>query len=929
MHIVLGLDLDNQHVPIELPEVQAIMGPTGFLVWLEGQMGLLYEESNDYLRMEQYRQSLKAQVARSKAAEQDLPFYHRSLESDSLATASALLARRDELRMLGWTMQVEADLPIRLAALAEVEQSLKSIYGQIHPGFADRFASMRETLEELDIPLQQISLRTPEKHWPPAWQAFFEQLRSKGVAIHRLETPTPIKGKQLGHLQHHLRGEKLPELPEGTQPDGSILIFRAKRETDLALYLAKLFLKNPAYRPLLLIPEKNRALDNALIQEGQASLGILSDSLARPTLQILKLVSTFLWNPLNPYKVLEFLSLQKKPFDQQFAKRIASVIAARPGIGSATWNITVARFFEEQEAAAKGNEAKQKKLSKAREHYNFWFNRRRVSADETVDIATVIELFRYVERWARDEQKQNKEQDDQAQNSLVVLRAQARRIVELLEVFPESEHALSALQLERIVRTVYEPAPLQFRLAERDHLDYLHQGSAILAPVPELLWWNFTHNEQEAGFPKWYQSELRYLRNLLGWQPESPAQESQRKLWQRCQAPLYAQERLVLLLPDFIEGRSVLPHPLMGDLKALFGESYLEKCSLQLPNNSPSELFQAFKLPQTEALELKAISRPRPFVKMEKPENLQPRDSESHSSLQSLFYYPYQWVFKYKVKLNSASLLSVIDERRLYGNLAHSLFEGLLKQLKESEQAWDQEKVEGYIEQNYRSLMEKEGAILLLYGRDPDRINFVQRTKYAAWTLVNAIQQNGWRVWAIEKKLSGKFKGIDISGIVDVILCNDKKELALIDLKWSGKNYRSQQIINQEDLQLVLYSRLLCEAYPKETVDQWAHTAYFIIQDAQLVARNDLAFGRQVQALVPDADHLRIQQEIWEKMQATYDWRMQQFKDGLIEIRTEETLLALEEQQDDISLTELDKLLSMPRSGATFDDYSVLVSLLE
>lgn len=928
MHILLGLQLDDQHVPIELPQMQAIMGPNGFLTWLEGQLGLLYEESNDYLRMEQYRQSLKAQVERAKAGAQSLPFYHKSLESDSLATASALLARRDELRMLGWDRSLEAATPNRLTALAEVEQTLQGIYGDLHPGFADRFALMREALEELDLPLQQITLREPEQHWPPAWQAFFEQLRSKGIPIHPTKAPEALEGKHLGHLQRHLRGEQPIQLDETTEPDGSILIFRAKRETDLAIYLAKLFPQNPSYRPLLLIPEKNRALDNALIQEGQASLGILSDSLARPTLQILKLVGTFLWKPLNPYKLLEFLSLQKKPFDEQFAKRIASVIAARPGIGSASWNITVARFFEEQEAAAEGNEAKQKKLNKAREQYNFWFNRRRVDADKTVDVATVIEVFRYVERWARDEQKQNKEQDEQTQNSLLVLRAQARRIVELLEVFPESERALSALQLERIVRTVYEPAPLQFRLAERDHLEYLHQGSAILAPVPELLWWNFTHTEQEPGFPKWYQSELRYLEDALGWQPESPAQESQRKLWQRRQAPLYCQERLIFLLPDFIEGRAVLPHPLLGDLKALFGESYLEKCSLQLPNDQPPALFEDFDLPKTEPLPLEAISRPRPFVKMQEPENLQPRDKESHSSLQSLFYYPYQWVFKYKVKLNSASLLSVVDERRLYGNLAHSLFEGLFEEHKESERAWTQAEVEDYIQQNYRGLMEKEGAVLLLYGRDPDRINFVQRTKYAAWTLVNAIQQNGWRVWAIEKNLSGKFKGIDISGIADLILCNDKKEFAIIDLKWSGKGRRSHQIINQEDLQLVLYSRLLCEAHPEETVDQWAHTAYFIIQDAQLLARNDLAFGRQVQALVPDADHLRIQQDIWDKMQATYDWRMRQFKEGLIEIRTEETLLALEEEQE-LGLTELSQLLSMPRSGAPFDDYAVLVSLLE
>lgn len=928
MHILLGLQLDQQHLPLELPDIQAIMGPNALLSWLEGQLGLLYEESNDYLRMEQYRQSLKAVVARKEAQGKQPPFYQKSLQSDSLATASALLDRRDELRLLGWEFTNDTELPPRLQALAEVEQSLRQIYGELHPGFADRFALMRKALDELNIPLQSLQLREPEQHWPPAWQAFFEQLRSKGISVHSRPAPGLASDKQLGHLQKHLRGQDSTPLDESVEPDGSILLFRAKRETDLAIFLSKLFFQNPQYRPLLLIPEKNRALDNALIQESLPSLGILSDSLARPTLQVLKLMGSFLWKPLDPYKVLEFLSLQKKPFDEQLAKRIAGVMAERPGIGSSRWSFEVARFFEKQEAAAAENPSKQKKLEKAREHYNFWFNRRRVPADQSVDIRTVMELFRYVERWARAEQKQSKEQDEQLQNSLLVLQAQARRIVELLEVFPESENRLSALQLERIVRTVYEPAPLQFRLAEKGHLDYVHQGSAILEAVPELLWWNFIHTEQEPGFPRWYPAELRYLQRQLGWEPESPAQENQRKLWQRRQAPLYCQERLVLLLPDFVEGKAVLPHPLWGDLKALFGESYLEKCTYQLPESPANALFEMFDFPKQEVLPIAPISRPKPYLKMEQADNLQAREQESHSSLQSLFFYPYQWVFKYKVKLNGASLLSVVDERRMYGNLAHSLFEGLFKEQMESQRHWTQEEVYAYIQNNYRGLMEREGAVLLLYGRDPDRINFVQRTQFAAWTLLQAIQENGWQIWAIEKSLQGTFQGIAISGIADLILHNDKKEFAIVDLKWSGKKRRSDAIINQEDLQLVLYSRLLCDSHPKETVDNWAHTAYFIIQDAQLLARNDFAFGRQVQALVPDADHLSIQQDIWEKMQNTYQWRMQQFQKGLIEIRTEETLNAIEESQE-LSLEELQQLLSMPREAAPFDDYSVLVGLLE
>jgi hypothetical protein len=143
-------------------------------------------------------------------------------------------------------------------------------------------------------------------------------------------------------------------------------------------------------------------------------------------------------------------------------------------------------------------------------------------------------------------------------------------------------------------------------------------------------------------------------------------------------------------------------------------------------------------------------------------------------------------------------------------------------------------------------------------------------------------------------------------------------ELVVVDLKWRGASYRERIIKNEEDLQLVTYAKLL------KGDKNWAHTAYFIIENGKMIARNNLAF-KEVIGIAPDSDHLQINKEIWNHMQQTFRWRMQQLTKGQIEIRTEQTLPDLE----DAYAHQLMDLLEMKDKDAPFDDYRTLINLVE
>jgi hypothetical protein len=898
MTIYFGISLDEETLPLRLESGAQSLGPQGLLAWLESQLGLAWPPGDtDHLRIEHYRQALQQQLV-------DHPgiFYQASFEADQFAAAANLLERRDELLLAGWDFALAAEMPGRLRCLAELEVRLQSQKPVLQTGFADRFAAVLAVLPRRKLELGTLYVQEPLNLLPACYQRLFRQLQQQGVTLRQLEAEPPQGDTDLAHFQRALSGQKPGRLP--LRADGSILLLRGQRDAGLAAFLGQLLRHNPGFRPAFLIPDKSRPLGHALMQEGLPSLGLLSASLARPTLQVLKLAPVFLWEPIDPYKIMEFVSLAVKPLERELSNRIANLMARAPGLDGDSWRAEIARYFEEirQQAATDSSID----LNKISYQYNFWFRRRRYSLASTVPKAEVAEIFGYLASWAYE----CFEEEGSKNNSLLILSDQAKRIVELLEALPEAR--LSNLELERIVRTIYEPAPVQFRQRECGFSPYAQQPGAVIGPVDELVWWGFVQNEPAHFFARWYRSEQEYL-FAAGVLLQGPALENARMLWQRQRPILHARRRLVLCVPETAEGQPAHAHPLLGDLEAAFDR--LGPITLHLGQEAPPVFRQMFQLPQHQPIAQRPLGRPRPFLQLRAPDKLRQREAETITSLETLLYYPYQWAFQHKIKLRKSSILSIVQEKTLMGNLSHRLFEQLLS---EEFYSWEQEEVYRFIEREALPLLRREGAVMLLYGKEPERDAFIQSVKYAAWSLVKHIKENGWRVKAAELPLEGEFCDLAIRGRADLVL-EKAAELAVIDLKWSGTRYREEIIRNEEDLQLVLYSRLLAED------GQWAYTAYFVMEKALLIGRNKEAF-RDLRAVAPDISSAQANERIWGKMQETYRWRQAQISQGRIEIRCEQTRQELEEAYRDENLAEL---LEMKNGDAPFDDYRVLINLIE
>ncbi len=912
MLLYFGPALEEEPWRVQSPPWGGIfyVGPQGLLNVLESHLGLAGAQPLDeYLRIEQYRQLLKIHLETAPDA-----FFAESFAADPLAAATALLEYRDELVMAGWDFGTAPELPSRIAVLATLEQSLREKEKPLAPGFADRFKAVMDVLPSRRHPVREIRVVEPLELLPACFRRLFAALEQGGTVIVPLPGFEPLQGdSDLARFQQRVAefrsasGEGLSQGSSTSQTlrgDGSLLLLRARRDTDLAAWTAALARRNPAFRPVCLIADRSRTLDNALLQEGLPSLGLLSASQARPTLQVLKLAPVFLWNPVDPFKIMEFVSLAVKPLEDGLAAAIAESLAQTPGLHGDGWRAAVARYFDELDQRA----ARETGIDPARvrRQYRFWFERRRYDASRTVPKAEAVEIYRHIEQWAKESIDENGAQS----SALAPLKEQAKRIVELLEALPESR--LGYLELERIVRTIYQPTPLQLSPREKDHLPFVARPGALIHEADELLWWNFIQKEPDHFFSRWYKAELAWMAQN-GLETDGPAQKNERLLWQRRRPVLAARKRLVLLLPETSDGEEVPAHPLFGDLSAAFSNP--ECITFNVDTQAGEEHWAPFfDLPRRIALPYRRLGKPRPFLHIRPHRSLEGREKETFTSLETLLYYPYQWVFRHKIKLVKSSILSLVKDDALMGNLAHRFFERLFEQ---DTSDWSRQDLDNWIDREAETLLAREGAVLLLYGREPERISFLNRVKQSAWSLMHLLRSNGWSVVAAELPVEGVFESAALHGRADLVL-QRADELAVLDLKWSGIGFREDSIRNEADLQLVLYSKLVAGDAA------WAHTAFFIMEKARLLARNNQAF-KETYPLRPGSDHAEVHERIYRRMAQTYRWRIGQLLQGLIEVRCEQTQGELEETY----AGQLLDLLEMKKNDARYDDYRVLINLVE
>lgn len=602
-------------------------------------------------------------------------------------------------------------------------------------------------------------------------------------------------------------------------------------------------------------------------------------------------------------------------------------MSQRPGIGNDLWYRETQLFFENSEkkvANAQGEliDDDLKLKAKIEKQFNFWFNRNTYTANQFVPRDEIIEIYKHLREWAHETFEENGSKN----MSLLVLGEQARRIEEYLEELSVTgKNFLSRLEIERIIRTVYEAAPVQPMPQQVGSFPFVKKECCITQNVDDLIWWQFVEQESPFFYSAWYTNEIEWL-NEQNVSLHTPKQKNELWLWIQKQPIERVQRRLILIEMYKCQGENKNEHPLMSYLRACFDDIStmtvsLEQLALSFEQQKyRSSHFKAncsrqFVFPEFKIEKQQFFEATQPIIRLD-AQLLKPRDAETPTSLEALFYFPHQWVFKHLARLNRSALAGIVKENTLKGNLSHRFFELILI---EDFSNWTRHDADKWINDHHLDIMRKEAVPLLLYGFEPDKLYFLNKLKIAVWTLINHIRENNWTVAHTEKELHGFMHDKPVHGKTDIVLQRNA-EFCILDLKWSGLSYRENLIKNAEDLQLVLYSKLL---YHDEE-DRFAHSAYFIIENARLIARTTDAF-KDIKPLMRDADAMEVSHQIFDKMKKTYQWRMNQIENGQIEMRIKHTVQDLEQHYAD----ELLPLLEMKNDTASFEDYVVLLGLVK
>ncbi len=877
-------------------EGQAVMnemeaGPGQLLEVLEQHLGLKGKEAADSLRVEQYRQAL-AEVCQ----ENDQLFCSASFQNEPLATARTLLKWRDELRMALWTFKVEEGMPERLRTLAEVEKKLQmsemeaELLDAIHPGLyvemkkrsemvrgeADRWFQVLISLKEkAHVPLQEINLYEPRDLLHPFFKDLLDTMERNEIRVkeHAFQENSPSPNSDLAKYQHYIRYREQEEFAGNKwEGDGSLVILKGSDNRQLATYMAQVAKNNPDFEPLILKRPGTNLLSRELGREGLPSLGQQQNLADSPIPQLFFLVSALLWKPLDVHRLLEFLNHPDSPIPKGLGRSLAEVVAEKPGRMSQDWRQRIERYCD---AVAKDDADEAQNI---RDKVRFWLERDLYDDGEDGEQGNGIpknELYHFYDelrQWAI-LRSQTEDQSSVRQQAFLLLYTYCQSLLDLLE--QSGEETISRLQLDKWLEHVRFNQWYTEQDQQVGSWAVVDCAAAITGNVERLIWWDFIETGDEQSLKwNWWREEEREFLEAKGIQLDDVNRASALREWQMVQPVLRCREQLVIVLPDKVDGEQAIPHPLFSDLEAFAAN--MDAITYRMDNDPLPAFPKLGEQPQLTAQETYSLPKTPRYWEIDRTDLVAPRKSESYSSLEKLFEYPYQWLLNYQARIRPVPLMQLPDDSRLKGNLAHRVVEEFFKAHQVQDVDPEQD-VKPWFDHHFDTLLQQEGAVLLQKGQGNELAHFKEIVQNALKTLIYTLQEGNWQVYELEQKVDGTLYDIPVNATLDLVLQKSNGSRGLLDLKWKGFNYRLNEIAEYRDLQLMLYTHLLNQ---KANV---AANGYFIFTAFSIITRFQDAFpGSYIAG--SDGAYKETLDWLLRQMKETHDYRLQEIRKGQVEV---------------------------------------------
>lgn len=781
----------------------ATFGPGQLLRDLELRLGLGAAPADQALRVSIW-------AARMAAAAPEQRFYARSFALDALGTAETLLHWRDTLVEAGWEGQAIAGGGPRLQALAELE----ALDPPLPAGFADRLVALAHSIAARPARCYaELTLLEPPALWGGRWLTIFAALERAGTRVGRWEPAAPAApaNSDLGRLQAALRRAG-PSDAAPLDADGSVVVLRAETTWEAARATAALLARMPSDTLAVIRQHDADALDHALAAQGLATQGVRASSPWRSALQVLPLALELAFEPKDPYRVLELLTLPVGPFRGATGQRLARALAEAPGIGGPPWEAAKATIAERVDDA----ERRSKLLDSVAE----WFERPGADPVGGISKPDLLALIERVRAWALSRIAVA------ADDALLAAAQGCATLRSAVEHDPRAR--FSQVETRRLAEQAVSAQSFPVLPERAGRIDHVSAPAALLVPRDTVVWWPFVDREPRSASSCWRQRELAALQRAGISFPDPAALLAERaRGWRRAVGA--ARRRLILVIPRVSAGQTDAEHPLWDEIvtRARWSDREITKITL-----SPQDLLRAPDGPALfEPVPIEAAAPAAlPGSEIEwrvAPDTITTPTQWSPRSLTALLGCPLSWALDYAAGLRPGghALPPLV---RLSGSLGHRLVELLHG---EGAFALDDAALELRAEQLLELLFRREGALLLRAGMGFERSQLKRQLLSAVVDLSGALRASSLRVVAVEQRVELSWRGGKLVGAIDLLVASPAGVEAIIDMKWGISSYR-EQLRSGQALQLAAYAFAHSRAAGKATL---AEASYFSLKQAKLL----------------------------------------------------------------------------------------------
>ncbi|HVJ88261.1 MAG TPA: PD-(D/E)XK nuclease family protein [Labilithrix sp.] len=820
-------------------------GPLALLRDLELRLGLPPADEDTASRLPRW-------TARMKSLDHQDAFYMRSFLADELGTAAALLDWRDALVESGWNGDIIARGGPRLDALAALERHAAP---KMQLGQGDRLARVERELASLSPASSariyaRLALCEPPSLWPGRWRRLFSLLAERGTSLAplSLDLPGAPPATDLGLLQARLRGEKTEGKLRG---DGTLLVLRGNTPTDLADLTASILAGGRAVRAVDVVvrcrdPEP---LETALHRHGLPLQGCTSRSVWRPAMQVLPLAVELAFEPRDPYRLLELLTLPVGPFRGVVGARLARAVARQPGIGGKEWRL------QQEEARTRLRERhlrleRQRGLSDAEAErlarevvaqrfaeLEAWLEAP-ASSDGRIAKSSLIAVVSRVRSWLQSRVRKG----DRETYAYAYAHAYALESA----VGSDSREHFSLEEARQLVdRYARSEQPHDTTVEAAGRVAHLDHPTGILGSYDRVLLWSFVAGvERRAPRPPWNNEERAALAEA-GIDLADPFDllTAEADAWRR--SVLAARQRAILVIPRTIKATAAADHPLWDEIRARLA---LDDDGVARITHDVSRIVdgstRSALAPVTALAPVRLPEGRREWhVRRELIGETSSSSTTSVSALEALATCPLAWVFEHRAVLRSGAVSKVAEGALLNGILGHRLVEEL-----HADGAFELPEM-AFVERVaalFDRLLRTEAATLLLAGASIERLQLQRQIHHAMRELHRYLAKTGRRIASVEEVVTTDSAAGALHGRLDLRLEDRHGRTdrpAILDLKWGSSRYRDA-LVKGRAVQLAVYSRAVARA----SASPPPPAAYFSLANGQLIATDErMAPARQLE----------------------------------------------------------------------------------